>query len=299
MSKLSLTIALSPYEHALDLLEGRIAAEGIDLNWLRVPPTVTGNRFTQDRAVDIAEITLADYVKRLAKGDRTVVALPVFLSRQFMPGAIWTRVGGPVQAIGDLRNSKVSCLADDETAIVYVRHWLEKVVGLDREHRWPLVDTASLHAKLAAGEVDVGLSLTRPSSGKGEKIRRMVEDVSEAERAYYEATRVFPILRVLCIQRDLVERHGWLAASLFEAFDRAKRNSLGRLIGAGMSRYPLPWLNAYVTQARANFGEDFWPYGVEMNRPTLAAFLQTIRDPAIGSTSFAVEDLFDESTRAS
>ena len=40
MSKVSLTVALSPYEHALDLLEGRIAAEGVDLNWLRVPPTV-------------------------------------------------------------------------------------------------------------------------------------------------------------------------------------------------------------------------------------------------------------------
>jgi 4,5-dihydroxyphthalate decarboxylase len=299
MSKLSLTVALSPYEHALDLLEGRIAAEGVDLNWLRVPPTVTGDRFTQHRACDVAEISLADYVSRLAKGDRAVVAIPVFLSRQFMPGAIWARVGGPVRAIGDLRDPKISCIADDETTTVYMRHWLNQAIGLDREHRWPLVDSALLHAKLAGGEVDVGLSLNRPPSGKGEKIRRVVEDVSEAERAYYEATRVFPILRVLCIQRDLIEQHRWLAASLFEAFNRAKRNSLGRLIGAGMSRYPLPWLNAYVTQARANFGEDFWPYGVEMNRPTLAAFLQTIRDPAIGSAPFAVEDLFAESTRGS
>ncbi len=299
MSKLSLTVALSPYEHALDLLEGRIAAEGVDLNWLRVPPTVTGNRFTQNRACDVAEISLADYVSRFAKGDRAVVAIPIFLSRQFMPGAIWARIGGTIQTIEDLRNPKMSCMADDETTAVYTRHWLEKTIGLDHEHRWPLADTASLHAKLAAGEIDVGLSLKRPPSGKGEEIRRIIEDVSEAERAYYEATRVFPILRVLCIQRDLIEQHRWLAASLFEAFDRAKRNSLGRLIGAGMSRYPLPWLNAYVTQARANFGEDFWPYGVEMNRPTLAAFLQTIREPAIGSTPFAVEDLFDESTRDS
>lgn len=102
----------------------------------------------------------------------------------------------------------------------------------------------------------------------------------------------FSILRVLCLHRDVADRHRWLATSLFDAFDRAKRNSLGRLIGAGMSRYPLPWLNAYVTRTRAVFGDDFWPYGLEANRTTLETFLQTAKAQGICRSSLAVEDLF-------
>ena len=298
MSKLPLSVALSPYEHALDLLEGRIAAEGVDINWLRVAPALPGERFADRREFDVAEMALSDYVARLSRGERNVVAIPIFLSRQFMQGAVWVRAGGPMRAVEDLRGGRISYAADDETVAVYARQWLQAAVGLDAAMDWPLVSTSSLHAKLAAGEIDVGFSLNRPPPDKSAAIHRLFSDVSQAEHTYYEGTKIFPVLRVLCIQRDLIERHRWLAASLFDGFDRAKRNSLGRIIGAGMSRYPLPWLNAYVTQARAVFGEDFWPYGVQANQPTLQAFLQGAQKMGIIRSVPAVEDLFDETTRA-
>lgn len=291
MTKLSLSVALSPYEHALDLLSGRIEAEGVDINWLRVPTVLSSERFVDRREFDVAELDLADYVARVARGDRSVVAISVFLSRQFVHGAIWVRDGGAVRTIDDLRTARVAC--DDETIAVYARHWLGSV----GDSQWRNIRTAPLHDALAGGGIDAGLTWHRPPADKGAAIRRLFPDVSEAERRYYESARIFPILRVLCIQRDLIERHRWLAASLFEGFDRAKRNSLGRLIGAGMSRYPLPWLNAYVTQARNLFGDDIWPYGIASNRATLEAFLASWRGADNKSASLAVEDLFDEATR--
>lgn len=291
MTKLSLSVALDPYEHAIDLLTDRVSAEGVDVNWLRVSGASLGERFAERREFDVAEIDLADYVARLSRGDRTILALPVFLSRQLMPGAIWVRAGGALGKVEDLASARLRCAVDDQTVALYMRQWLGATIGFDGTAPWPLLSTAALQAKLAAGEIDVGFSLHRLAAQQG-VLRRLVDDIAAAEQRAYQATKIFPILRVVCLQRDLAARHPWLAASLYEGFDRAKRASLGRLIGAGMSRYPLPWLNAEVTRIRAVFGEDFWPYGIAANRPTLEAFLAAAKAQGECAPSLTVEDLF-------
>ena len=45
-------------------------------------------------------------------------------------------------------------------------------------------------------------------------------------------------------------------------------------------------------------GEDFWPYGLEPLRTTLAAQTRWSFEQGISATKFEPEDLFIESTRA-
>ena len=293
MTKRSLSVALNAYEHAIDLLTDRVRAEGIDVNWLRIAAATLGARFAQRREFDVAEMALADYVARLSRGDRSILALPVFLDRQFMAGAVWVRPGGPLRDLDDLRKDGLRCAADDATIALYMRQWLGATIGLTATSPWPSLTTAELQTKLAAGEIDVGFSLNRLKAEKGIVLRRLIGDIPAAEQTAFQTTKVFPILRVVCVQRDLAIQHPWLVASLFDGFDQAKRASLGRLIGAGMSRYPLPWLNAEVTRIRAVYGEDFWPYGIAANRPTLEAFLATAKAQGVCGSSLTVEDLFD------
>lgn len=291
MSKLALSVALDPYEHALDLLSGRIAAEGVEINWLRLPGTPLGARFADRREFDVAELDVADYLGRLSRGDCTVLALPVFLARQFMPGALWVRADGPVRRPADLLDGRLRCATDDVTTGIHMRHWLSATVGLGGTAPWPVMATAELRTKLAAGQIDAGFSLHRLGD-EDRRVVRLIGDIAAEEERYYRATRVFPILRVVCLQRDLAERHPWLPASLVAGFEQAKTNSLQRLIGAGMSRYPLPWLNAYVTNARAVFGEDFWPYGIAANRPSLEAVLDGAKRQGLEAPSLTVDGLF-------
>ena len=293
MTKLSLSVALNAYEHAIDLLTDRVRAEGVDVNWLRISTATLGAGFAQRREFDVAELDLADYVARLSRGDRSILALPVFLDRQFMAGAVWTRAGGPLQGLDDLRKDGLRCATDDATVAIYMRQWLGATIGLAAPSPWPSMTTVELQAKLAAGDIDVGFSLNRLTAEKGIVPQRLIGDIAAAEQTSFQATKVFPILRLVCIHRDLAAKHPWLAASLFDGFDQAKRASLGRLIGAGMSRYPLPWLNAEVTRIRAVYGEDFWPYGIAANRPTLQAFLSTAKAQGVCGPSLTVEDLFD------
>ena len=38
------------------------------------------------------------------------------------------------------------------------------------------------------------------------------------ERAYYEKTKIFPIMHVVVIRRDVYERNRWVAMALYKAF---------------------------------------------------------------------------------
>jgi 4,5-dihydroxyphthalate decarboxylase len=44
-------------------------------------------------------------------------------------------------------------------------------------------------------------------------------------------------------------------------------------------------------------GGDFWPYGIEPNRPTLEAFLQYAFEQGICARQLKVEELFAPETR--
>jgi 4,5-dihydroxyphthalate decarboxylase len=57
------------------------------------------------------------------------------------------------------------------------------------------------------------------------------------------------------------------------------------------SHAPLAWLSDYADKMRSLFGEDFWPYGIEPNRPTLEAFLQFASEQGVCHRRLAVAEL--------
>jgi hypothetical protein len=215
---------------------------------------------------------------RAAKADGPV-AIPVFLARTFVHDALWVATHSKIQSAADLARP-LRWAADDATLATYAR------ASMGSHGDIPVWSTAALFEELVKSHIDMAVS-SAPTARRAAAVRRALPD--GAEIAAFEATRVFPILRVLCVRRELVKRHPWLPKCLFDGFLRAKDNSLHRLITAGMSRYPIPWINAYVARARAIFGDDFWPYGIDANRPTLEAFLGAAR---LSGAVPSADDLF-------
>jgi 4,5-dihydroxyphthalate decarboxylase len=64
---------------------------------------------------------------------------------------------------------------------------------------------------LEAGELDAVIGARPPScfSRGAPNIARMFPDYRAAERAYFEKTKIFPIMQERGIRRSLVERHSW------------------------------------------------------------------------------------------
>jgi len=57
---------------------------------------------------------------------------------------------------------------------------------------------------------------------------------------------------------------------------------------------PFAWCYESAAKAKALFGDDFFPYGVEKNRTTLEAFLQYGFEQGVCQRKLTPEQLFPE-----
>lgn len=323
MTREALTLAIGDYDHVADMANGRVPVEGIDLTCLILQIEEIFFRTLNYREFDVSELSFAKYVSLLSQGDRSFVAIPVFPSRIHRHSSIYIRRDGPVQAPADLAGRRVGIPEWAQTAAVYSRGFLAHQYGVDlRSIDWvqagvnqpgrtekvklklpegirltPAPDR-SLSAMLAAGEVDAVLSAHAPDCFKDghPNIRRLFEDYVSVESDYYQATGIFPIMHTVAIRRDRLERTPWIARELLKAFEVAKRRSMDRALEVSAPRFPIPWCYAYAQKAQQMFGDDYWPYGIEPNRPTLDAFLQYAHEQGVCHRRLTPEELFAPET---
>lgn len=324
MSKLDLTLAINHYDHVRDLVEGHVPVQGVDLTCLAFPVEEIFFRFNNYREWEVSELSLAKYCSLRAAGDDSLVAIPVFPSRVFRHSAIFVRASDTVRGPADLAGRRVGVPEWTQTATVYARGALTHQYGVDLTSvQWiqggtnepgrtegvavelpagisctPVPDR-SLNDMLLAGDVDAVIAAHPPTEFKRRtgSVVRLVDDFQAAEETYWSQTGVFPIMHVIALQRGVYERHPWVAMNLYKAFAEAKRRSLERLTDPNAPFFPLPWGFYYAEHARTVFGEDFWPYGIEPNRPTLEAFLQFAHEQGVTSRLLDVEELFAQETQ--
>jgi 4,5-dihydroxyphthalate decarboxylase len=311
--RLALTLALSPYEHTRDL-----APRGIELNILELPIEEIFYRFTRFREFEASEMSSAKTVSLLAGEKPDIIALPVFVSRVFRHSAIYVGKGSGMRRPKDLEGRRVGIPEWSQTAGIYARGLLAHEYGVDLASiDWrqagvrqagriekvalrkdlPFKITAmperTLEDMLSKGEIDAVIS-AREVPGE-----RLFPDYRAAELDYFRKTRIFPIMHMIVMRRDTYEQNRWIAMNLFQAFQEAKQRSVVRLGEIGISHIPLPWLSDATRAWREASGEDFWPYGVEPNRPTLEAFLQYAFEQGVCQRRLAVEELFAPETLSS
>ena len=104
-------------------------------------------------------------------------------------------------------------------------------------------------------------------------------------------------MHTLIMKREIYESNPWAAPNLYKAFSRAKKMALEtNLSNTGACNYTLPWLIAEYESTVAAMGEDFWPYGIEANRPTLEAGIRYAYEQGLSGKKFAVEEIFAPNT---
>jgi len=312
-NRLALTLALSPYDHTRDL-----APRGIELNVLELPIEEIFYRFTRFREFEASEMSSAKTVSLLALEQPDIIALPVFVSRVFRHSAIYVGKGSGIRRPKDLEGRRVGIPEWSQTAGIYARGLLAHEYGVDlaaidwrqagvREpgriekvelrkdlpFRITAVPDRTLEAMLSKGEIDAVIS-AREVPGE-----RLFPDYRAAELEYFRKTRIFPIMHMIVMRRGVYEQDRWIAMNLFQAFQEAKQRSVARLREIGISHVPLPWLSDTTRAWQEAIGEDFWPYGVEPNRPTLEAFLQYAFEQGVCRRKLAAEELFAPETLAS
>lgn len=302
MAPLKLTFACSTYDRILALRTGDVKPVGIDLDFRAIEnPRAIFDRMGWHAEFDLAEFSSSEYISRIARGDRTFVALPVFPSRVFRHGYIFVnrrRISRPK----DLEGKRIGVVLYTQTAMLFVRGMLADEYGVDPgtitwvegsmraagAHGNPNPPTLlkkpriernvgplSLEQMLDAGEIDAVAGTRVPACyGSNPDIVRLFTDFRAVESASYQRTRIHPIMHLVAMRREIHDAQPWAAGSLYNAFMAAKQHCYDMLNIEVAPRYILPWLQADVEEMYRVFGPDPWPYGVDANRPTLEALLR-------------------------
>ena len=151
----------------------------------------------------------------------------------------------------------------------------------------------SLDALLEDGALDAVLGASLPASlGRNPDILRLFPDFQAVEKDYYRRTKIFPIMHLVAIRKELHEKHPMLAASLYDAFGRAKERALARMHSTGALRPMLPWLQVDLALNDEYFGGDPFAYGIEPNRPTFEALVQYMHEQGLIAKPIPLEELF-------
>jgi 4,5-dihydroxyphthalate decarboxylase len=320
MSKLKLTLACWDYDRTRALIDGRVRPAGIDLDIKVLRPRQAFQRMLETQEFHVSELSLASYAALKGRGHCGFVAVPVALSKIFRHSCIYVRTGAGIEAPADLKGKRVGTSQYGSTALVFMRgmlqhdygvmpsdlHWF--MGGLNTVTEQPLIALnlpndvrldflpagKTLEGMLAAGELDALLSIYIPSLflHGSPRVARLFPNFKPVEQDYYRRTGIFPIMHTVVLRDDVHREHPWAARSIYQAFRAAKDLAVEGLYDSDGLQLSLPWLLDHVEEARRTFGKDFWSYGLEPNRPTLAALGRFVHEQGLAPRVVSPDELF-------
>ena len=324
MAKLSISLACCDYDRTHAIFDGRAPIEGCEVLATPMAPEEAFHRAFKYQEFDVTELSFSSTMVTTARGECPYVGVPAFVSRLFRHSSLYIRTDRGIESPEDLKGKTIGLPEYQMTANLWVRGILEDEYGVKpSDIRWrnggleeagreerariSLPDGVELESIptdetlsqwLVEGKLDGLLSARAPSCflNGAPNIDRMWPNYPEVERAYFEKTKIFPIMHLIGIRKSLYEQHPWLAVNVYNAFVRAKEICLEELNQIGHLHATLPWPVAAYNEARALMGDDYWSYGVAPNAHVIDAITRYSYDQGLSERKLTAEDIFAPST---
>lgn len=289
---LHLTLACGDYDLTQPLREETVKPESIDLTVVNLSSPERHWRMLRHLEFDVCELSMASYMLAKDVGAARYTAIPAFPHRRMRHSFFLVNTEAGVRTPKDLQGKKVGMRTLQNTAALWMRGILQDEYGVDLETiTWVSQDDediaftppswmklertpkgATLETQLQRGELACVMYpdlLPSFAHGRASNIRRLFADAKAEEMAYYRKTGFFPIMHTVVIRDDVLQKHPWVAKSLFKAFDRAKAEMQKSMLDP--RKVSLVWMQDLQEEQRALMGPDPWVYGVDANRKTLEA----------------------------
>jgi 4,5-dihydroxyphthalate decarboxylase len=247
------------------------------------------------------------------QGVAGAAAIPVFLHRRFRHGFMFINTAKGIAKPTDLIGKKVGVKQFQATAIVWMRGILESEYGVPAKSiEWvPELDETiefkpppglkisklshneTVEGLLAEGKLDACLhpDLIKPIVQKDPRVARLFPNWKQEEIAYWKKTGIFPIMHVMAIKQDIVDRHPWLPINLYHAFNESKRLAMKRMENPRIA--PLVWYREAWEEQEDIVGSDPWEYGPsERNINNIKTLAGYAHDGGLTKRRFTFDDLF-------
>ncbi len=311
--KISLTLACGDYEIMRPLKDGEVRPDGIELTVLTSMYSDTRHwRFLRNGEFDMAEVSSSSY---LASRDNGLPfrAIPVFPHRRFRHGFIFVNTAKGIKKPTDLIGRKIGVKSVLVSAILWMRGILEHEYGVPHKSiEWfseidedvdvslppdfkvtRLPNDKSIVTMLENGEIDAVLhsDLIKPIVNGDPRVGRLFPDYKNEEIAYYNKTGIFPIMHVLGLRQEVIDRYPWVAVNMYHAFNEAKAVAMKRMENPRIA--PLAWYREAWEEQERILGTDPWEYGLSArNRKTLETLVGYSHEQGLIKRRIPLEELF-------
>lgn len=313
-----LALAGANYVRQLAIATGDVRPKGIALTWIRGERNEMLRRATDDPEVDGGETSMAQQVQRVDRGDRSLVAIPIFPLRNFTARDLYTGRGTTMDP-GKLAGRRVGIYNWAASGAVWYRHLL-RYLGTDtKKVQWivggvdgpatvrlpepalPYVTAApaskSLSSMLVAGEIDALFGPLPPKDFHpvNGPIVRVVPGFQTVEQKYFAETGCYPPQHVIVLRRTAWDRDPSAGRRLVDAFTESETafEALQR-----MFPYNSPWLIEEVEHAARLLGPGYHAHGLEKNRRAIDTFCQAAYDDGLTKRRVTVEEYFADFLRS-
>ncbi|MCG3204614.1 MAG: hypothetical protein KCHDKBKB_01329 [Elusimicrobia bacterium] len=249
-----LSIMTQDYPHTRSIVNGAIEIPECRISYATATLSQIEQKIEQGSAGDIVEVDFAAFLKRFSSEEtHDWVLVPVYLWRAFPHRHIVAKSDGSLAV---------------NVSGASVRVWARGIVESS--------------STFVAGSVS--WDPTIPSST--EAVKPYFPDSKTAEQNYFHDTRIFPVMTVLAVRKELVEANPWLPEAIFIAFSEAKTQAL-----EGNS-LPLPWGEPYRDETLELMKKNYWSYGVRNNPKTLGAFFKYVQEQGLTQKELSPEEVF-------
>jgi 4,5-dihydroxyphthalate decarboxylase len=311
--KLPITLACGNYEIVRALIDGSVEPDGIELTVLTDMDSTTRHwRFLRGQEFDMAETSCSSYIVARDQG-LPFQALPVFLHRRFRHGFVFINTTKGIAKPTDLIGRKIGI----KSYLVTAGHWMRGI--LEHEYGVPhksiewfaeidedvdftppkdlkitrLPDDKSVETMLAEGELDalIHSDIIKPMMQGDPRVGRLWPDYKAEEIRYFRKTKIFPIMHVMGIKPEIVERHPWVPINMFQAFEKAKAIAMRRMENPRI--VPLAWYREAWEEQQEVIGPDPWEYGLtDRNRHTLETIAGYSHEQGLTRRRLPLDELF-------
>ncbi|HEU4357042.1 MAG TPA: ABC transporter substrate-binding protein [Xanthobacteraceae bacterium] len=293
------------------LKDGTVKPRSFAFHFEEVDPLIAAfRRMVRGNEFDICEMAITTYICAKAHG-KPMTAVPVFLVRAFHHGAILVNTRAGIRTPKDLEGKKVGVNRGyTVTTGVWARSILQDEHGVDlskvtwvlsgdehvAEYRAPanvvpIEKGKHIGDMLASGELAaaIGVDLNAPD------VKPLIPNALEAGLAALRQRGHYPINHTVVIKDELIAEHPDLAADVFDAFVRAKRQYVEELKAGRVQK---PTEADAVHRRVMEITGDPLPYGIAPNRKVLDELIRHALTQGIITKGVAPEELFAPATRA-
>ncbi len=310
----ALALTCANYVRFMPIATGDVRPKDLALIWVRGERNEMLRRATEDPGVDGGETSMAQHVQRLDRGDRSLVAIPIFPLRNFTARDLYTRKGARIAA-DSLGGRRVGIYNWAASGAVWYRHLLRYLGNDTKKITWivggvdaqatvrlpdpplPYVTSApagsSLSALLSAGEIDAAFAPLPPRALNpvDGPLVRAFPNFAAIEQKYFAETGCFPPQHVLVVRRASWERDRSVGRRLLDAFNESEVafEALQRQFP-----YNSPWLIEEVEGAARLLGTAYHAHGFDKNRRAVDVFCQAAFDDGLTRRKVTADEFFAE-----